>query len=89
MEKETEKKWKKISESKIKEGICFCCNSTEDLIVHHKQFRRDGGGDEDKNLVVLCRKCHAKLHTLEKFYRNNHVIKPFDRLILEVRKKIK
>ena len=86
--KQYNKNWKEISNKKIiKDKICFCCSSTEDLVVHHKHFRRDGGSDEDKNLVVLCRKCHSKLHTLESFYRNNYVIKPFDRLILEVRKK--
>lgn len=80
--------WRDIRNNKIAEDkVCFCCHSTEDLVVHHKKFRRDGGNDEDKNLVVLCRKCHAKIHTLESFYRNNHVIKPFERIALEVIKK--
>jgi len=82
-------KWADISDDKIaQDKVCFCCSSTEDLLVHHKKFRRDGGNNNNENLVVLCRSCHSKIHILEAFYRNNYVMKPFERLALEVRKKL-
>jgi 5-methylcytosine-specific restriction endonuclease McrA len=32
------------------------------LIVHHIISRRSGGRDNVENLMVLCRKCHNRLH---------------------------
>lgn len=40
---------------------CQLCSSTKDLNVHHNTYKNKG--HEDLNdLVVLCRKCHAKFH---------------------------
>jgi hypothetical protein len=30
--------------------------------VHHIVFKTNGGSDEEKNLVVLCKTCHVDLH---------------------------
>ena len=84
----SQKYWKDISEQIIiQEKVCFICGDNENLIVHHKKFKIDGGTEERENLVVLCNLCHTKLHTLERFYRNNHVRKSFDRLALELRRR--
>ena len=32
------------------------------LEVHHIIFRRNGGSDEETNLITLCKTCHDKLH---------------------------
>jgi hypothetical protein len=32
------------------------------LDVHHIVFKTNGGSDEEKNLVVLCKTCHVDLH---------------------------
>lgn len=40
---------------------CQLCSSNIDLNVHHNTY--DNLGNEDsKDLIVLCRKCHAKFH---------------------------
>lgn len=43
-------------------GKCVLCGSTENLQVHHKLHRADGGTDDLDNLVTLCEECHAKQH---------------------------
>ena len=45
--------------------ICqYCKGKTIDskLEVHHIIFRRNGGSDEESNLICLCKICHDKLH---------------------------
>ena len=45
--------------------ICqYCKGKTKDskLEVHHIIFRRNGGSDEESNLICLCKTCHDKLH---------------------------
>ena len=45
--------------------ICqYCKGKTKDskLEVHHIIFRRNGGSDEESNLICLCKTCHYKLH---------------------------
>ena len=41
-----------------------CKGKTKDskLEVHHIIFRRNGGSDEESNLITLCKTCHDKLH---------------------------
>lgn len=39
------------------------------LDVHHIIMRRDGGPNEDWNLVTLCKTCHVVLH--EKIFKAN------------------
>jgi hypothetical protein len=38
------------------------CGSTRFLEVHHLKSRRDGGSNDEDNLVVLCSNCHGHLH---------------------------
>ena len=38
---------------------CKFCNSKEKLELHHKNYEGEGNLD---NIIVLCRKCHKKLH---------------------------
>jgi len=32
------------------------------LDIHHLKHRSQGGGDDEANLVLLCRTCHDKRH---------------------------
>lgn len=44
---------------------CQCCrgkSKDSKLEVHHIIFRRNGGSDEESNLIVVCKTCHDKLH---------------------------
>ncbi|MDB1927190.1 HNH endonuclease signature motif containing protein [Clostridium tertium] len=40
---------------------CQLCSSTNNLNVHHNTYKNKGNEDL-KDLVVLCRDCHAKFH---------------------------
>lgn len=40
---------------------CQLCSSKDSLNVHHNTYENKGNEDL-KDLVVLCRKCHAKFH---------------------------
>lgn len=46
---------------------CQMCKTDEYLEVHHIRPRSTGGGDNEENLIVLCRKCHdiAELNDLK------------------------
>ena len=42
---------------------CQCCGKKNcRLEVHHIKFRRDGGTDDEENLITLCKDCHDGVH---------------------------
>jgi 5-methylcytosine-specific restriction endonuclease McrA len=41
---------------------CQNCGRHENLQVHHKKMRGQGGDDSDMNLITLCYSCHANEH---------------------------
>jgi RNA-directed DNA polymerase len=44
-----------------RDGYCCAqCGSTTDLAIHHIQARKDGGSDEQDNLITLCSECHRQ-----------------------------
>ena len=43
-----------------KTGKCFFCQSGKNIEIHHRD--KDDTNNTDKNLVILCRSCHRKLH---------------------------
>ncbi len=50
---------------KLRDNTCEFCKerfSLTSLDLHHRLRKSQGGGDEQWNLVVLCRKCHTKVH---------------------------
>lgn len=51
----------------IQRSICEVCGSSfvRDLEVHHIEHRAAGGGNQLRNLVVLCERCHDKAHSGE------------------------
>ena len=49
------------------EGRCEMCGETENLVIHHN----NGFSNELDDLLVLCKKCHAKL---ENFQRNSKTV---------------
>ena len=60
--------WKTISQyAKCNADFeCELCGNNEELHLHHKTYTRHGYEHLpeviDKDLIVLCNKCHAKLH---------------------------
>jgi DNA mismatch repair protein MutS len=51
----------------IQRCVCEVCGSSfvRDLEVHHIEHRAAGGGNQLRNLVVLCESCHDKTHSGE------------------------
>ena len=42
---------------------CQCCGKKNcRLEVHHIKFRRNGGTDDEENLITLCEECHKGVH---------------------------
>lgn len=83
-------KWAKIRKKIIeRDRCCQVCGREEDLVVHHKIRYKDGGKNTPENLITLCKKHHSKLHTLERFYRQNHAQRGFKRLFRELKRKYK
>ena len=55
---------------RIKEEASFkCgvpnCNTTSPLDIHHIVYQENGGPDEDRNLICLCKNCHGRVHNNE------------------------
>ena len=46
----------------MKFAFCVACLATDDLQHHHLVTRKEGGSDDEKNLITLCSGCHDKLH---------------------------
>ena len=42
---------------------CQQCGSQENLDVHHRKARKDGGDDSLENLQTLCERCHSQTDT--------------------------
>ena len=40
----------------------YCGKKNCRLEVHHIKFRRDGGTDDEENLITLCKECHDGVH---------------------------
>lgn len=49
-------------------GKCKKCNGKKDLVVHHKVAYRKTKNNNLKNLVTLCRSCHAVIENKIKKY---------------------
>ena len=42
---------------------CQCCGKKNcRLEVHHIKFKRNGGTDDEENLITLCKECHDGVH---------------------------
>ncbi|WP_425755100.1 HNH endonuclease [Ihubacter sp. rT4E-8] len=48
---------------------CVSCGASDNLQVHHKQHRKNGGKDTLGNLITLCAVCHARQHEGEPVHR--------------------
>lgn len=56
--------WRKAKKEALERAAQKCerCGSPTNLHVHHKKPVSKGGKDDQKNLQVLCQKCHKKAH---------------------------
>lgn len=80
------KNWKKISQEMLKESKCDICKNKAEIIHHKNLIKSD---NRKQNLVPLCKKCHAKVHTRDDFYKNNHAPRNYERIKNEIIKKIR
>lgn len=58
--------WKQIRQQKLKEAgyVCELCGSAINLRVHHLTYDHFGCEPLD-DLLVVCEKCHTRLHTVD------------------------
>jgi hypothetical protein len=54
---------KRIEVLERDEYRCQQCGSQENLDVHHRKARKDGGDDSLENLQTLCEHCHSQTDT--------------------------
>lgn len=47
--------------------ICEFCRQAEAVDIHHIVFKSQGGSDDIKNLIALCRRHHNKAHEIKGF----------------------
>lgn len=64
------KNWKKIRASFLKNHpFCELCRregrTTQATMVHHILPVRNGGGNDEENLMALCKSCHSRLHSVD------------------------
>ncbi len=58
------KEWKDKRKQILKtRNQCQCCKSQKILQIHHLHYRNIFCEDLEKDLVVLCKKCHQLVHT--------------------------
>lgn len=51
--------------AKFSNATCKFCSSSVNLVVHHIDMNREN--NDDSNLMVLCRKCHQRLHNAKTY----------------------
>jgi 5-methylcytosine-specific restriction endonuclease McrA len=52
----------------IDNGVCQLCGSPQVDYPHHIIYKSHGGKNDRRNMILLCRRCHTKVHTNEKYY---------------------
>ena len=57
----------------IKQKNCFFCDSENKLHIHH--IDRNDKNNDEKNWLLLCHKCHFKLHKIYRIYENFKISK--------------
>ena len=58
------KKAKQMYEKIVEEQrYCQLCGSTNWLEIHHIMYRSQGGNNDERNLIRLCKKCHEMVHS--------------------------
>lgn len=57
------KKKRKSTVSQLDESVkCAVCKTNYAYCNHHIQLLINGGGNEDYNLIPICKSCHKKIH---------------------------
>lgn len=46
-----------------RENFCYFCDYEKEIHKHHIVHRKDGGLDEDSNILKLCKPCHIRIHS--------------------------
>lgn len=62
--------WKTLRDKKVTDCYrCFMCHSEEKLALHHLTYN-NLGMEKDGDTVVLCSRCHFKVHFGSKKFRH-------------------
>jgi 5-methylcytosine-specific restriction enzyme A len=67
------KLWLQLKSKKLYEnGKCEICNSDKELVIHHilPRFSNPELTFDYENLMVLCKECHIKIHSEDKYRYN-------------------
>ena len=51
-----------------RDRVCRLCGKRPHH-THHIIYRSHGGNNSEKNLIALCQRCHAKVHSNDKYWR--------------------
>jgi hypothetical protein len=65
--------WEKVKERYWKGKLpnkCYCCQTTRNLQLHHKTYKRLGK-ERLTDLIYLCDKCHSQVHEYLKENKTN------------------
>lgn len=68
---------------------CQRCNSTRDLQVHHKFYRKSWYDTEIEDLETLCHDCHKKEHGIKSSCNSVGEAKKIKRKLWNINRKIK
>lgn len=68
--------WRAIRERILERDshMCRACGIGTRLQVHHIDPRKYGGGDEDSNLMSVCRHCHGALDRVAQLFEGKGVL---------------
>lgn len=66
---------------------CYFCDNIENLEKHHIIPKSKGGLDTNDNLILLCRKCHRKIHAHKFFiyFKNGYIMLVNSKDYLDIR----
>jgi hypothetical protein len=54
---------------------CVACNELNNLNQHHLIPKSLGGTDDETNIITLCGKCHAIVHSVKKAWNHSELTK--------------
>ena len=60
LNRQSKEVYKKIVDE---QHYCQLCGSANWLEIHHIYYRSQGGLNDERNLIRLCKKCHEMVHS--------------------------
>ena len=65
-------KYKQLQTKVLERDNCTCriCGYHTNAPPHHILYKSHCGIDDERNMITLCTRCHRKVHTNERHYRD-------------------